>query len=189
MNTALLIIDVQRALCEGPYEVLDAPQVIGRINLVAAKCRAAGAPVVVIQHECEGDVLAYRSPGWQLAEGLHTEPGDTFVRKTASDAFHRTELESMLQGLHVGRLVICGMQTDFCVDTTTRRALALGFEVTLVEDAHSTLDNGCLTAAQIIAHHNTTLAHLDSFGPRVTLVAAADFTLEHRSAPQQTPVL
>ena len=50
----------------------------------------------------------------------------------------------------------------------------LGYPVVLVSDAHSTLDNGVLTAAQIAAHHTTTLAHLESFGPRVTPVAAAE---------------
>jgi len=70
--------------------------------------------------------------------------------------------------------VICGLQSEFCVDSTTRRALALGYPVTLVSDGHSTLDNGVLTAAQISAHHNQTLATLDSYGPRVTTVLAED---------------
>lgn len=64
------------------------------------------------------------------------------------------------------RLVVCGFQSEFCVDTTTRRALALGYPVTLVADGHSTTDNGVLSAAQISAHHNATLTNIVSFGPR-----------------------
>jgi nicotinamidase-related amidase len=60
------------------------------------------------------------------------------------------------------------------VDTTTRRALGLGLPVVLVADGHSTPDKAHLSAAQIIQHHNATLASMSSFGPRVQLVAAAD---------------
>jgi nicotinamidase-related amidase len=59
-----------------------------------------------------------------------------------------------------------------------RRALALGYEVVLVADAHSTVDNGVLSAAQIIAHHNTTLSNITSFGPRARLILAEDIRIE-----------
>jgi len=58
-----------------------------------------------------------------------------------------------------------------------RRALALGYHVTLAADAHTTLDNGVLTAAQIAAHHNATLAQMTGFGPRMTVVRAAEVAL------------
>jgi nicotinamidase-related amidase len=73
---------------------------------------------------------------------------------------------------------VCGLQSDFCIDSTVRRALALGYPVVLLSDAHSTIDNGVLSAAQIVAHHTQTLRHVDSFGPRVTTVAAADLRIE-----------
>jgi len=78
-----------------------------------------------------------------------------------------------LQARGITKLVICGFQSEFCVDTTTRRALALGYPVTLVADGHSTTDNGVLKAAQISAHHNETLANIDSFGPRAEAVPAS----------------
>jgi nicotinamidase-related amidase len=100
------------------------------------------------------------------------------VRKTTPDSFHRTDLSQRLQEREITRLLICGLQSDFCVDTTTRRALALGYEVVLVADAHSTVDNGVLSAAQITAHHNTTLANMTSFGKRAVVIPAADVRLE-----------
>ncbi len=105
-------------------------------------------------------------------------PDDLRLRKTATDAFHRTELQAWLQARGIDHLVICGFQSDFCVDTTTRRALALGYPVTLVADGHATVDNGVLAAAQITAHHNRTLADIESFGPRATLVTAARFAAD-----------
>lgn len=178
MKTALIVIDVQRALCEGEHEVFDAAGVIERINAVSGKARQAGVPVVLVQHESAGPLMARGSHGWQLAHGLHTEPTDVLVEKTTPDSFHRTQLEACLRERGVTQLVVCGMQSDYCVDTTTRRALALGFPVVLVADAHSTLDNAQLSAAQIIAHHNLTLSSIGSFGPVVTLAAASDVRFE-----------
>ena len=172
MTSALLIIDVQEALCSGKHAVFEADRVIDRINRVARKARAIDAPVIMIQHEADAGPFEHAGPGWALAAGLETADTDRLVRKRTADAFHHTELHSMLQSLQVRSLIVCGMQSDFCVDTTTRRALALGYPVVLVADGHSTVDNAVLGAAQIIAHHAATLCHLSSFGPLVEAVPA-----------------
>ena len=174
MSAALLIIDVQQALCFGELAAVEARRVIDRINLVAERCRAAARPVIFIQHETAAAPLQFDSPGWQLAEGLRAAPGDLRVRKRTPDSFLDTDLRPILKQLAITELIICGLQSDFCVDTTTRRALALGFPVTLVADGHSTVDNSVLSAAQISAHHNETLANISSFGPRVRVMPAAE---------------
>ncbi len=173
-NTALLIIDVQHALCRGDEAAFDVDRVVERINTVSSAARAAGVPVVLIQHEEAEGPFRFGSDGWQLFAGLATSPEDIPLRKRATDSFHETGLQALLQWRGITRLVVCGLQSDFCVDSTIRRALALGYEVTLVADGHSTLDNAVLTAAQISAHHTATLSNITSFGRRVTPVAAAD---------------
>jgi nicotinamidase-related amidase len=177
MACALLVIDVQKFLCTGQWAAFDIDRVIGNINIVSAKARAAGAPVIFIQHEDDGP-LRFESEGWQLDERLDLRPEDLRVRKTACDSFHKTQLQALLQSRGVDRLAVCGLQSEFCVDTTVRRALGLGYPVTLVGDAHSTVDNGVLTAAQIVAHHNVTLANIDSFGPKVSATPAAEVRIE-----------
>jgi nicotinamidase-related amidase len=177
MNTALLIIDVQQGLCEGEHEAFESPEVIGRINVVSAKARAAGVPVILVQHESNSGYLEFGTPRWQLAKRLHVEPSDMRIRKTTPDSFLRTELEATLQALGVTNLVICGMHTEFCVDTTTRRALALGYPVTLVADAHTTEGNAYATPRQVIQHHNATLTNITSFGPRVHAVSSEALNL------------
>ena len=178
MTTALLIIDVQQALCSGEYEAFEVQHVIERINLVSRMFRDAGAPVVVIQHESVGGRLDHGTEGWKLANALEALPTDTYVRKKAADSFHQTELQSVLLAQGVNKLVICGLQSEFCVDTTTRRALALGYPVVLVADGHSTMDNAVLSAAQISAHHNETLTNITSFGPRAKAVQASEVRIE-----------
>ena len=151
---------------------------IERVNAVVAKARAAGAPVIVIQHEAPGGPLEYGTEGWQLAAGLDVNDADLFIRKRASDSFHETALQAVLQKREIEALIVCGLQSEFCVDTTVRRALALGYPTTLVSDAHSTVDNAVLSAAQITAHHNETLSNIASFGPRVTAVPASQVEID-----------
>jgi nicotinamidase-related amidase len=178
MKSALLVIDVQAGLCVGEWAAFDIDRVVDRINEVAAKARAAGRPVVFVQHEEDEGPLEFGSAGWQLYERLAVRPEDTRVRKTAPDSFFRTGLHATLQSLGVGRLVVCGLQSEFCVDSTVRGALALGYPVTLIADGHSTLDNGVISAAQISAHHTATLAGIGGFGPRVTATRAAELHID-----------
>ena len=173
MPTAVLIIDVQQGLCEGPEAVFDPAGTIKRINRVSFHAREKGALVIVIQHESETGLLIHGSEAWQLALGLQTEAEDQFIRKTTPDSFLGTGLEELLKRKGIEDLVICGMVTEFCVDTTTRRALALGFPVTLVSDGHSSAGNAVLTPQQVIAHHNETLSNITSFGPRAKPVPSA----------------
>lgn len=173
MTSALLIIDVQQGLCEGEGRAFESDEVIARINHVAAKARRAQARVVFIQHESTSGYLEHGTREWQLADGLHVEPGDLRLRKTTPDAFLNTDLQALLKAHGVSELIVCGMHTEFCVDTTTRRALALGYPVTLVADAHTSAGNAVLTPRQVIDHHNATLTNISSFGPRVLAVASA----------------
>lgn len=174
MKTALLVIDVQRGLFDAATRPFEADTVIDRINAVAARARAAGMPVVFIQHERPGTPLAHDSAGWQLHSRLDVQATDARVRKSTPDSFLRTELADLLASQGVERVAICGYATEFCVDTTTRRAAALGYPVLLVSDAHTTHGKAHASAEQIRAHHNATLPSLTSFGPAIRAVAAAD---------------
>lgn len=178
MKTALLIIDVQQGLCEGEHDAFESAEVISRINRVSAKARAAGVPVIFVQHESAAGYLEFGTRSWQLADGLHVEASDLRIRKTTPDAFLRTDLEATLQAHSITDLIVCGMHTEFCVDTTTRRALALGYPVILVADAHTTEGNAYVTPRQVIDHHNATLTNISSFGPRVRAVASEALQLE-----------
>ncbi len=100
------------------------------------------------------------------------------MRKTTFDSFHRTDLVQILKQHAPMQHLICGMHTEFCIDTTTRRALALGYPVVPVADAHTTEDREHLSASQIIRHRNVVLSGIESFGPRVRTIAADDLRFE-----------
>lgn len=173
MKTAILVIDMQRGLCDDPPRPYEAEAVVGRINALTARARAAGVPVAFIQHENTID-LEFNSERWQLADALQVTPADARLRKTTPDSFLRTPLEAWLTEQGVRRVVVCGYSSEFCVDTTVRRAAALGFEVVLAADAHTSHDKPHAKGAFIRAHHNATLADITSFGVPIRAIDSAD---------------
>jgi nicotinamidase-related amidase len=178
VTSALLIIDMQTALCSGDEAAHDIENIIARINALSDAARSANVQVALVQHEEDRGSLVVDSPGWQLAEGLQTSTEDLRIRKRTPNSFHKTELHSLLQERGVTRLVVCGLQTEFCVDTTVRQALALGYDVVLAADAHSTTASDTLSAAQIVAHHNRTLRWMNSFGSKISVVPSHDIRIE-----------
>ena len=120
MSAALIVIDVQRALFETSPPPADADAVLERINALADRARAAGAPVIYVQHETRDGAMAAGQPGVDLDLRLTPAPGDRRVRKTTPDSFLRTTLSDELEAAGASRLVICGYATEFCVDTTVR---------------------------------------------------------------------
>jgi nicotinamidase-related amidase len=171
MTSALLIVDVQQALFTPAPQPGQADEILARINEVIACARAASAPVIFVQHQEAKDMMP-GMPGWELATALDVAPADRRVRKSASDAFLRTELSALLDTYATTHLVVCGYASEFCVDSTVRRAAALGYDVTLVADAHTTHDKPHATAELIRAHHNATLAAIGSYGVRIEAVSA-----------------
>ncbi|MBO0790318.1 MAG: cysteine hydrolase [Ktedonobacteraceae bacterium] len=158
-DTALLVIDVQAGMFAEADPVYQGEELLERINTLLAGARQANAPVIYVQHGSKraGHPLEIGTSGWHIHPAIAPHEGDIVVQKAMPDAFYKTTLEQELRARGIKKLVITGIQSDFCVDTTTRRACSLDYDVTLVQDAHSTWDLKGLSAAQIIAHHNAVL--------------------------------
>lgn len=156
MTTALLIIDVQEAMFSYDVKLHDEEGVMDRIVSLWNKARSAGIPVVYIQHT-EDEEYTRGLPTWQISSRIAPREEDIVVEKPTWDAFHRTRLHEELQRLGITDLVICGMQSEFCLDTTCRRAYSMGYSNVLVQDAHSTFSNSQFSGEEIIRHHNAVL--------------------------------
>lgn len=178
-RTALVVIDVQSGIFTGKKPSPRWPEILDRIGALAARAAAAGLPVVYVQHDGgPGHRLEPGSDGWKLDPVFAATAPSTVCRKTACDAFFETTLEAELERRSIERLVVAGCMTQYCVDTTCRRAISLGYDVVLVGDAHATADGGVLSADQIIAHHNDALDGLDAGSAGLQVVAAAALPLE-----------
>lgn len=175
---ALIVIDVQQGLFQAEPAPAFAHDVIERINTLTAAARAQNIPVIFVQHElASGEFLVRGSDTWALDHRLVTAETDHYISKTTPDSFLRTDLQSLLQHFDISHLVVCGYATEFCVDTTIRRGAGLGYEITLVSDAHTTQSKAHADAAQIIAHHTATLSSIKGFGVRIQALhtVAVDF--------------
>ena len=121
-DTALVVIDAQIGVVGEAYhhdEVLD------NINLLLDRARSSGTPVIYVQHnEPKGGELEPGTPKWPLHPAIAPRDGEPVVQKESPDSFHETRLQAELEARGIKRLVITGGQTQYCVDTTVRRAVA-----------------------------------------------------------------
>lgn len=171
-ETALLVIDVQNEVVAVAHE-RDA--VVANIAALVERARTAGAPVIWVQHDDEG--LVAESDDWQIVPELVPDAAEPLVRKNVRDAFEATDLEEQLAAQDIGRLVVVGAQTDFCVRWTLHSALIRGYDTVLVADAHTTdaespasMPNG----AQLIAHTNSIWASQGHPDHETSVVPTAD---------------
>ena len=140
-STALLVIDIQRgAFDSARCPVIDrAAALVANASALLAAARAAGSPVVFIQHLDEpGGAFEQDTPHGEFHAELSPRPGEAVVRKRASSAFENTELAATLKSLDAQLLLLCGLQSEFCVCNTGKAALALGYGVRVAQDGHST---------------------------------------------------
>lgn len=113
-------------------------EVVANIAALVERARGADTPVVWVQHT--SDELPTGSPQWEYVDELPIGSGEPVVHKRYGDAFEDTPLEELLADLGVGHLVVTGAQTDACVRSTIHGGFTRGYDVTLVEDAHTTED-------------------------------------------------
>ncbi|MGH4123450.1 MAG: cysteine hydrolase family protein [Clostridium sp.] len=156
---ALLIVDVQVAMFSYQDEALyNGENVLNNILSLLNKARLTKTPVIFIQHtSTEDDVFSKGKNTWDIHPKIKPIINEKVIEKTTCDSFFKTTLHEELQKRGIEKLVIVGMQTEYCIDTTCRRALSMGYEIILVQDAHSTFDGNILKALQIIEHHNDVL--------------------------------
>lgn len=178
MRTALLVIDYQNAIFAAPaaYQV---EIVLERIGQLIARARAAGAPVIFVQHGVAeaGSSWETGSDSWAFPAAIAPQPHDYVSPKQSCDAFRNSALERHFAEQGIGRIVICGYATEFCIDTNVRRAASLELETVVVSDAHTTRDRPHLAAPAIIAHHNWVWSEFDNPGNRLSVcpVDAVEF--------------
>ena len=158
MTTALLMIDIQQGMWMEPKPPHNEEAFLKNAAALLEKARAEGVPIIHIRHDGgEGDPLHEGEEGFAIRPEVAPKPGEKTITKYHCSSFRDTGLDQELKKLGVSKLVIAGMQTDFCIDTACRVAHGLGYDVTLASDAHTTLDNDVMTAEQLIAYHGRLL--------------------------------
>jgi nicotinamidase-related amidase len=171
-RTALMVIDVQNGVVG---EAHDRDAVVETIGTLVDKARGEGVPVIWVQHS--DAELERGSDAWQYVPELAPRDSEPVVHKSFGDSFEGTDLEEVLAGAGIGRLVVTGAQTDQCIRSTIHGAFARGYDVTLVGDAHTTEDLsewGAPSPDLVVAHTNLYWQHQTAPGRTAEVRPAAE---------------
>jgi biuret amidohydrolase len=171
-KTALLVTDMQNVFVEGsPVSAPEGPQVLDRLNYLAGFCHEVGIQVIYTAHVVRPDhnnvgVLGKIVPPVQagliddgsvsgsLHSGVRMKEGDILLKKPRYGAFHGTDLELILRDKGIDTLIIGGIATNVCCETTAREATVRDFKVIFLSDGTATfglpdLGFGAITAQEI----------------------------------------
>ncbi len=169
----LLVVDVQVGVMD---ESWDSERITKNVARAVGRARAEGVPVVWVQHS--DDELPHGSPQWQWVPELVPGKGEPLIHKRFNSSFEQTELEQVLGQLGATHVVLAGAATNWCVRATAYGALDRGYDLTLIEDAHTTmtmeLDNGTkIEASNVVDELNVCMSWV-SYPGRTTGTATAE---------------
>lgn len=171
MREALLIIDVQNDYFPGgTCELWNAYEAEKRIKALIKESRTLGRPIIYIQHINPPDETFFLegSFGCEISERIKPQSDDKVIVKYYPNSFLETELDSYLKEKDIKKLIVCGMMTHMCVDTTVRAAMDYGYEVDLVANGCATMDleiSGEVIPAQTV--QKTFLAALEGIFAKI----------------------
>jgi len=173
-QSALVVVDVQVGVMEKAW---NAPRAIAKVARAVERARAAGVPVVWVQHNDQQ--LVKDSAAWQWVPELAPREGEVRVHKQYESSFESTTLESELAARHVSHIVLAGAASNWCIRATAYGALDRGYDLTLVKDAHTTsnldLEGGFqIQAEQVVQDLNVVMRWLSYPGRKSATAAAED---------------
>lgn len=156
LKQALIIIDVQESFfCDTNNPIYNQEKLIANINNLIKSFREKNLPIIFIRHtESKGEELEKDSKAWQIYSKIKAFENDIYIDKYTPDSFLDTSLHNIIKALNIKTIVIAGLQTDYCIDTTCRSAFGKKIDTILVKDAHSTYDNSFMKANETINYHN-----------------------------------
>ena len=161
---ALVNVDLQQCFVDGPLAPPDSLAVLDRINRLAEVCRSTGVLVVHTSHVFRADgsnagVLRETAPDVidgkllnkgaapaALHAGLRVDPRDVLLEKPRFGAFYSTDLELILRGRGIDTIIISGIATNVCCDTTAREAMVRDFRVFFLSDGTAAVAMGGASA-------------------------------------------
>ena len=173
----LMVVDVQVGVVR---EAWQAARVVGNVAHTVERARAQGVPVIWVQHA--DDDLPHGSSEWQWVPELVPAAGELLIHKHFNSSFEQTALEAELARLGATHITLAGAASNWCIRATAYGALERGYDLTLVQDAHTTssleLGNGVrIEAASIVQELNITMTWLSYPGRsnRTALASEVDF--------------
>lgn len=182
-KVAMLIIDVQNFLVDNkPFDI---EIVLENIKSLANMCREKDVEVIYIQHEdLEDDgELKVGSYEWEIHKSVEPRKDEVVISKNFNSSFRRTSLKEYLDKKGIKTLIITGMQTECCIDTTCRVAFEYEFNIIIPEKTNTTFDRKTIAGKEIYEYHNFVLfkerfAKIESLDNVIRLIKDKCYILE-----------
>lgn len=167
MREVLILIDIQNMyFCEGDHKLYEPERAGKKAAEILEKFRMENKPIIHVKHNFKVDAMENGEYLLDFNECVKPKKKEIIVSKNYPSAFLKTDLKKQLDKLKVDKLVIVGMMTHMCIDTTVRAAQNYGYKVTVIHDACTTKDlkwNGQTIDAQTV--HDSIMASLQgTFG-------------------------
>lgn len=156
MKKALLVIDVQRApFISDRFKIYNGSETVKNITKLIKNARHASSEVIFFRHiDNRYPHLAEHSEGAKLHEDIKPLMHEKIIDKNRISCFYKTGIDEYLKSKNIKDLVLCGIQTEFCVDTAVKCGVDLDYNITVAKDAHTTFETRNIPAAHLIDHHN-----------------------------------
>ncbi|HFI0618859.1 TPA: cysteine hydrolase family protein [Streptococcus suis] len=149
MKSALLVIDIQNLVVEGKPFAIEERLQLWQDSL--ALVRQSRIEVIYIRHHDQE--LVKDTPDWEIHPLVAPLENEMIFDKTFNSAFKETGLHSYLQKQKINKLIIMGMATNFCVDTTVKVAFEYGYQLAIIKDGTTTGYTGKMDAKDLIDHY------------------------------------
>lgn len=179
-KTALLVIDVQDSFAANQqyWKQRNNPNFEETVTGLIEAFRSKAMPIFFVLHSADKPAFRRDSPAYKVMDFVNFRPDDTVIHKTTRSALVQTDLDSRLRALDVERLVISGIQTEQCCETTARHGADLGYEIDFVTEATATFpirhwETGVELSADLITER-TEYALAERFATIVTVDEAVD---------------
>lgn len=152
-NSVLLVVDVQTALIEDhPY---NETKVIDNIKSMVTAARQNGKEVIYVRHDDgKGGDLEYGTDGWQIFHEIEPNDNEKIFEKQYNSAFLKTGLAKYLESKSINTIILVGLQTEYCIDTTCKSAFEHGYKIIIPEATNTTFDNEFLSGQKLYEFYN-----------------------------------
>ncbi|MBR6028441.1 MAG: cysteine hydrolase [Clostridia bacterium] len=149
----LLVVDMQKGIVDEELYAFDS--FMDRTARLVAAAREKGVEVIFVQHDAgPGSGLSAGDEAFEIVDQVKPEPGEKVFVKKINSCFGNQDFKRYMKQQEDRRLMIIGLQTNYCIDATVKSAFERGFEVIIPEGTNTTFDNDYMTGETTVRYYN-----------------------------------
>ena len=149
----LLVIDMQKGIVDEDLYAFDS--FMDRTVRLIDAARKNNVEVIFVQHDAgKGSGLSVGDEAFEIIDRIRPTQGEKVFVKTINSCFGNKDFKQYMKSLEDKRLMIVGLQTNYCIDATVKSAFERGYEVIIPEGTNSTFDNDYMTGETAVRYYN-----------------------------------